>query len=78
LVIVRPLIPEICDYLSLYFSSSLARNQILKFDNGTAQPNLAGSDLGLFRVPLPPLMEQKLMIEKLNAIFLCAISLISK
>lgn len=68
LVIIRPFIPDLCEYLSVYFSSSLARDEILKFDNGTAQPNLAGSDLALFMVPLPPLDEQKTIIVKLKSI----------
>ena len=66
LIIVRPLISDLCEYLSVYFSSSLARAQILKFDNGTAQPNLAGSDLALFKIPLPPLGEQQYIVAKLK------------
>ena len=66
LVIIRPFVPEIVDYLGIYFSSTLAKDQILQFDNGTAQPNLAGADLGLFRVPLPPLGEQKSIVVSLK------------
>ncbi|ABP34348.1 restriction modification system DNA specificity domain protein [Polynucleobacter asymbioticus QLW-P1DMWA-1] len=66
LVIIRPFAPEIVDYLGIYFSSTLAKDQILKFDNGTAQPNLAGADLGHFQVPLPPLSEQKAIVASLK------------
>ena len=39
-----------------------------KYDNGTAQPNLAANDLYKFLIPLPPLKEQERIVTKLNTI----------
>jgi type I restriction enzyme S subunit len=53
-------------YLHLFLKSGLVAEQIREFDNGTAQPNLAGKDLGRFRVPLPPLAEQHRIVAKVD------------
>lgn len=42
-----------------YFLSPISQIMIDEFDNGSAQPNLSAKSLKLFKVPLPPLGEQK-------------------
>lgn len=63
LVIVRPVLPNLAKYLLLYFQSPLAWQEIKKYDNGTAQPNLAAADLGRFAVPIPPNAELLLSLD---------------
>ena len=61
LVIVRSLFdaPHITDYIFLYLNSALAAGEIKKYDNGSAQPNLAAKDFRHFLVPLPPQAEMQ-------------------
>ena len=68
LVIVRSILKEaiISDYIFLYLNSTFAREEIRKYDNGSAQPNLAAKDFMRFLVPLPPLDEQKAICAKLK------------
>ncbi len=47
------------DFIHNYLNSSIAFNEIKKYDNGTAQPNLAAADLGKFKFNFPSLAEQK-------------------
>ena len=56
LVIVRSLLSEssITSYIFLYLNSAFAGEEIKKYDNGSAQPNLAAKDFMRFLVPLPP------------------------
>ncbi|MCB1697814.1 MAG: restriction endonuclease subunit S [Halioglobus sp.] len=69
LIIVRSY-PYLLNYLVFhYLSSPLARKMIRKFDNGTAQPNLAGADLARFEFPLPPASEQSRIVAKIEALF---------
>ena len=60
LVIIRSYLDNdaMSDYISFYLDSLLFKNEMSKYDNGTAQPNLGAGDLSLFAVPLPPLAEQ--------------------
>ncbi|MEZ8022150.1 restriction endonuclease subunit S [Vibrio sp. 1F255] len=71
LVIVRPSEKVFTGYLKHYFASNLCRREIDNFENGAAQPNLSATDLKEFRIPLPPLVEQKriaAILDKADAI----------
>jgi type I restriction enzyme, S subunit len=52
------------EYLFWFLQSGMARLQIKKFDNGTAQPNLAAKSVLRFEIPLPKLSEQKSIVNK--------------
>ena len=54
------------NYLLLYLDSPLFFSEIQRFNNGTAQPNLAARSLELFNIPLPPLAEQKRIVAKIE------------
>ena len=58
-------------FLFWFLQSPQSADQILWFDNGTAQPNLAARDLGRFEVPLPDLHEQETIVKILEAHFAC-------
>ena len=71
LVIVRSVLKEACitNYIFLYLNSVFAGKEIKKYDNGSAQPNLAAKDFMRFLVPVPPLDEQKAICTKLKMMF---------
>ena len=54
------------DYFLSYLNSELCKNEILKFDNGTAQPNLSGQNLSKFLIPIPPFEEQLRIISMIK------------
>ncbi|MDV7212314.1 restriction endonuclease subunit S [Azotobacter beijerinckii] len=71
LVILRPRSCLDLGYLRHFLGSELCKREIMRFENGAAQPNLSGRDLKLFDIPLPPLSEQKriaAILDKANAI----------
>ena len=70
LVILRPLQASsiFLSYLTLWLDSPLFSSEIRKYDNGTAQPNLAANNLALFFIPIPPLSEQRRIVAKLEEI----------
>ena len=53
-------------YIMLWLDSPLFFSEIKKYDNGTAQPNLAAKSLEQFFVPLPPLNEQHRIIQQID------------
>lgn len=71
LVIIRPNEKIYAGYLKNYLKTSLCENEIKRFENGAAQPNLSAKDLKDFKIPLPPLKEQKriaAILDKADAI----------
>ena len=70
LVILRTLSNEetLADYIMMWLDSPLFFSEIRKYDNGTAQPNLAAKSLEQFFVPIPPLGEQRRIVEKINEV----------
>ena len=68
LAIIRPISTDaLCEaYLELLFDSPLTFLGIKRFNNGTAQPNLAARDFGSFLYPLPPLAEQRRIVERVD------------
>jgi type I restriction enzyme, S subunit len=54
------------NFLFNYLKSPIAYKEIKKYDNGSAQPNLASKSLGCFSFPLPPLQEQRRIADKLD------------
>ena len=68
LVIIRPFIKDdyLISYLMLFLDTDLFFDEIKKYDNGTAQPNLAAKSLEQFLLPLPSLIEIKHIVNKLD------------
>ena len=71
LTILRPyyLAESIGDYIMLWLDSPAFFEQIRKYDNGTAQPNLAAKSFEQFLIPLPPHSEQHRIIAKVEMFF---------
>ena len=56
-------------YVMQYLDVPLFYDEIKKYDNGTAQPNLSAKNLELFSFPLPPLSEQQRIVERIEELF---------
>ena len=66
LMIVRP--GPILDrrFAYMYLISPSLRSQLLRFDNGTAQPNLSSGNVKKYVISLPPLAEQYRIVAKVD------------
>jgi type I restriction enzyme, S subunit len=66
LVIIR--LSSLVDSKFAYYvlTSPLGRNEIQKFDNGSAQPNLSANSVKKYCFPLPPLAEQSRIVTKVD------------
>ena len=58
LMIIRLIDSSLHNYIYLYLRSPLAYNELYKYNNGSAQPNLAAKDVAKYFIPIPPLNEQ--------------------
>ena len=59
---------DIADSWYLFFALIHQRRELLGERYGGTQPNLSQRTLGVFRIPLPPLPEQRRIVAVLNAI----------
>jgi type I restriction enzyme S subunit len=66
LMIIRPKHEVDRRYTYVYLISPFGRSQLQRFDNGTAQPNLASASVKQYLVPLPPLAEQRRIVAKVD------------
>lgn len=66
--LVKPALYEINKYLALSLEASVVQSQITP--KGTALKHLYLIDLRQLAIPLPPLAEQKRIVEKLNILFI--------
>lgn len=68
LIIARNYIQNevINDYLMVYLDSQLFRDEIKKYNGGSAQPNLAAESLEKFRIPFPPVDEQLRIVNRVS------------
>ncbi len=53
-------------FVFFYLKSNFAMQQLYRFNNGSAQPNLAANDVNRYFFPLPPLAEQNRIVQKLD------------
>ena len=63
---VKTFSSDLLSFMMIYLDSSLFFQEVNKYDNGSAQPNIAANNLERFLIPLPPLTEQRRIIAKLN------------
>ncbi len=69
LMIIRPHLVELRNFVYQYLISPFGRSQIFRFDNGSAQPNLSANSVMLYAFPLPPENEQQKIIVKITELF---------
>ena len=69
LLIIRPYGATAAPYVYAYLTSPLGRRMIKLYDNGTAQPNLSGRNVGRFLVPIAPLPEQRRIVAAIESYF---------
>ena len=68
LVILRSIFynQSFSDYIMAWLGSPVFFSEVRKYDNGTAQPNLAASNLERFLIPIPPLAEQRRIVQRIE------------
>ena len=68
LVIIRPSTELDSRFAYWFLISPLGREQIFRFDNGSAQPNLSANNVKKYWIPLPSLPEQRRIVAELDAL----------
>jgi type I restriction enzyme S subunit len=71
LMIIRLYFLDLGQFTYRFLISNEGRKQLLRFDNGSAQPNLSANKVKLYLYPLPPLSEQKAIVEKVATLLGC-------
>ena len=56
-------------YISYYLNSPFYWEQLRSYSMGTGQPNVNSVSLGCLFIPLPPLSEQKRIVQKIEEVF---------
>jgi len=56
-------------FLLHFFNSEICKNYMFDKQVDNARPNLSMGNISKFLIPIPPIKEQKLIIEKVNEIF---------
>jgi type I restriction enzyme S subunit len=56
-------------FVYYYLCSPFGRNEILKHDNGTAQPNLSAKSFSNFLLYCPPILEQHAIVSRIEELF---------
>ena len=54
-------------YVHYYLVSPLASQEILRYDNGTAQPNLSSKSFEEFNVPITSIDQQKIIVQEIES-----------
>lgn len=66
LMIIRPKEHLNNRYAFIFLTSPFGREQLKRFDNGTAQPNLSATNVQRYQIPLPPIEEQHRIVGKVD------------
>ena len=66
LMIIRLADLRLREYIFAYLRSPLAYDELHKYDNGSAQPNLAAKDVEKYLVPIPPAEEQVRIVARID------------
>ena len=74
--IIRSRSRELSDYLGIIFQSELYKSHIREVAKGTNINNIKASYLTEFIIPIPPLAEQRRIIEKIRSLFAILSSLL--
>ena len=69
LVIVRPKESITTSFTYTFLISPQGKDLILRYDNGSAQPNLSAKSLGQYPLALPPIEEQTEIVARVEELF---------
>ena len=66
LMIIRVIKNQIREYIYWFLKSGSAMDELHKYDNGAAQPNLAANNVAKYLIPIPPLEEMNRIVIKIE------------
>jgi type I restriction enzyme S subunit len=67
LVIIRPCDSDLTRLIYFFLTSPLGNEEISKYDNGSAQPNLSVQSLAQYILPIPPKQEVEVLCKQIDA-----------